>query len=29
VALTMTGVSYLLGGARHARKMVRGATART
>ena len=28
VATTMTGVSYLLGGARHARKMVRGATAR-
>jgi hypothetical protein len=25
VALTMTGVSYLLGGARHARKMVRAA----
>ena len=28
VAMTMTGVSYLLGGARHARKIVRGATAR-
>ena len=27
VALTMTGVSYALGGARHARKMVRAARA--
>ena len=27
VALTMTGVSYTLGGARHARKMVRAARA--